>query len=131
MYGIGACECKVDPLLKDIFAEAKRTVENWNGRLIFVYLPEWSRYPEKVNLCRKRFLNTGKSEVLSVIKDLQIPIIDIESVFSSHPDPLSLFPFRLYGHYNAEGYRVVTEQVEKYISDNRINSEPEKVNQPY
>jgi len=122
MFGIGQCECNVDPLLKDIFTEAKREVDEWGGKLIFVYLPEWSRYPEKINLCRKRFLSTGKDGVLSIINELQIPIIDIESVFSSHPDPLSLFPFRLYGHYNADGYKVVAEQLEKYISDNPIRN---------
>jgi hypothetical protein len=122
MFGIGQCACKIDPLFKDIFAEAKRVVHEWNGELIFVYLPEWSRYPEKINLCRKRFLNTGKSKVLSAIKDLQIPIIDIESVFSSHSDPLSLFPFRIYGHYNSEGYKLVAEHLEKYISNDMDNT---------
>ena len=35
--------------------------------------------------------------------ELDIPIIDIHNeVFKTHPDPLSLFPFRIAGHYNAE-----------------------------
>jgi len=37
--------------------------------------------------------------------ELDIPIIDIQKeVFDIHPDPLSLFPFRIFGHYNAERY---------------------------
>jgi Ca2+/Na+ antiporter len=126
MFGIGQCECEVAPLLKDVFIEAKRIVDSWNGELVFVYLPEWSRYPEKINLCRKRFLTTGKSKVLSVIKDLNIPIIDIELVFSAHPDPLSLFPFRIYGHYNEKGYKLVADRLEKHILNNVTAPEPYK-----
>ena len=51
-----------------------------------------------------------KSEVLESVKHLDIPIIDIhELVFKNHPDPLSLFPFRLHRHYTAAGYRRVAE----------------------
>ena len=46
--------------------------------------------------------------------ELDIPIIDIHSkVFDSHPDPLSLFLFRMPGHYNAEGYKLVAEEIKK------------------
>ena len=48
--------------------------------------------------------------------ELDIPIIDIHSkVFAPHPDPLSLFPFRAYGHYNAEGYRLIAEAIGKRL----------------
>jgi len=48
--------------------------------------------------------------------ELDIPIIDIhEEVFDSHPDPLSLFPFRLFGHYTAEGYKLVAEAIGKRL----------------
>ena len=47
---------------------------------------------------------------------LDIPIIDIHNeVFKTHPDPLSLFPFRIPGHYNAEGYRLVAEAIGKQL----------------
>ena len=42
----------------------------------------------------------------------QIAVIDIQrEVFDPHLDPLSLFPFRVTGHYNAEGYRLVAEAI--------------------
>ena len=48
--------------------------------------------------------------------ELDIPIIDIHNeVFKTHPDPLSLFPFRIAGHYNAEGYRLVAEAIRKQL----------------
>jgi hypothetical protein len=41
--------------------------------------------------------------VMQTATELDIPIIDIHNeVFKTHPDPLSLFPFRIAGHYNAE-----------------------------
>ena len=49
--------------------------------------------------------------------ELDIPIIDIQNeVFKTHPDPLSLFPFRMDGHYNAEGYRLVAEAIRKQLN---------------
>ena len=49
--------------------------------------------------------------------ELDIPIIDIQNeVFKTHLDPLSLFPFRIYGHYNAEGYRLVAEAIRKQLN---------------
>ena len=46
------------------------------------------------------------------VEKLNIPIIDLyKDLFSGHPDPKSLFPFRTYGHYNEEGYRLVAETI--------------------
>ena len=54
--------------------------------------------------------------VMQTATELDIPIIDIHNeVFKTHPDPLSLFPFRVSGHYNAEGYRLVAEAIRKQL----------------
>ncbi|RJO59858.1 hypothetical protein C4544_07660 [candidate division WS5 bacterium] len=113
------CENIFDPLFKEFLAEAKKTVEDWDGELIFVYLPSYDRYQEKVNYCRKNFLDKEKEEVKKVVYDLQLPFIDIQTVIDSHPDPLSLFPFRNYGHFNTKGYELVAEHIDKYISNHR------------
>tara|TARA_B100000519_G_C14198880_1_gene416846 strand:- start:560 stop:745 length:186 start_codon:yes stop_codon:yes gene_type:complete len=44
----------------------------------------------------------------------------IEEVFDPHLDPLSLFPFRIYGHYNADGYRLVAESISKRLKSDEI-----------
>ncbi len=50
------------------------------------------------------------------INKLNISIIDIhEEVFEINKDPLSLFPFGIHGHYNADGYRLVAEAIQKRI----------------
>jgi hypothetical protein len=112
----GDCESKIDPLFKDIMAEAKRIVNGWDGELVFVYLPTYERYAKRINRCRMRFLDTERSGALAVVEELKLPVIDIKSVFDAHPEPLSLFPFKVYGHYNAGGYRLVAESLDKYLS---------------
>ena len=58
------------------------------------------------------------------MKGLDIPEIDIhQEVFANHPDPLALFPFRLVGHYNANGYsevaKAIVASVIKYEQSNK------------
>ena len=44
-----------------------------------------------------------RRSIIDAVKSLNIPVIDIhKKVFESHPAPLSLFPFRIFGHYMAE-----------------------------
>jgi len=80
-------------------------VSNWNGKIYFVYLPAFTRY------------STGNKDphrdfVMQTATELDIPIIDIHNeVFDPHLDPLSLFPFRVSSHYNAEGYKLVAEAI--------------------
>ena len=84
-------------------------VSDWGGKIYFVYLPGFERYSIGNEDLFRDF-------VMQTVTDLNIPIIDIHQVvFDPHPDPLSLFPFRMYGHYNAEGYRLVAEAIGKRL----------------
>ena len=48
-------------------------------------------------------------------------------MFKTHPDPLSLFPFRKYNHYNAEGYKLVAEAIVKQLKlDNYVPIKSDK-----
>jgi hypothetical protein len=99
----------IEPLFTEILVNARDLTAAWGGKFVFVYLPQHTRYATGVkdhDLYRKR------SEVIEVVKSLNIPVIDIhEKVFANHPDPLSLFPFRLTGHYTAEGYNEVAKAI--------------------
>lgn len=93
------------PIFKDILQEAKKIVNNWNGKLYIVYLPALKRYSTGSEHPNRNF-------VLNTISELDIQIIDIHSeVFKNHPNPLSLFPFKLPYRYNAEGYKLVGEAI--------------------
>ena len=38
-------------------------------------------------------------------------------VFEKEQNPLKLFPFGLYGHYNVEGYRKIAETIYKFTKN--------------
>ena len=79
-------------------------VKKNNAKLYFVYL----------NADPRMRANYEKSykKILSIVKNLNIPIIDIyEEVISKHPDPDSLRPFRIFTHYNEEGYKLIAEAI--------------------
>ena len=96
------------PLFSTILSLAKSRVEAWDGKLYFVYLPNFSRYNNNVDHDKYR----KRNEVIGAVKRLGIPIIDIhKNVFSKHDDFRSLFPLRMNGHYNKEGYEKVAIEI--------------------
>ena len=97
-------------MLRDILLEAKASVESWNGQLYFVYLPEWDRY------ARPQLARKDRESVLRLVESLNILAIDLHPTFQAQADPLSLFPFRRFGHYNEEGHRLVAETVQQFLS---------------
>ena len=120
MIGFDVGDVDIDPLFAKILTKAKAEVDGWEGKLYFVYLPESNRYKKSVSHDDFR----RKSEVIEVVKELGIPVVDIhQEVFANHPDPLALFPFRVYGHYNADGYsevaKAIVTSVNKYEQSNK------------
>ncbi len=103
----------VDPLFHEVLKKARDWTVAWGGELYFVYLPDYERYAEDVqnpDLYMKR--KAVSSAVVEVVEGLDIPVIDIhQEVFAGHPDWRSLFPLRIGGHYNAEGFSEVSEAI--------------------
>jgi hypothetical protein len=100
---------EITPLFLEILSKAKSIVSSWGGQIYFVYLPQIDRYIDS-DLAHGQYKNRDK--VISSMKDLNIPVIDIhEEVFQKHRDPLSFFPYRVAGHYNALGYAEVAEAI--------------------
>tara|TARA_Y100000746_G_scaffold26393_1_gene20192 strand:- start:11027 stop:12388 length:1362 start_codon:yes stop_codon:yes gene_type:complete len=105
----------VSPLYKQILSEAKERVEKWEGKLFFVYIPEYSRYLLKD---QDDLDFRARGEVLNIVKSLNIPIIDIhEKVFKKYTDPLSFFPKRTEPHYTPEGYKLMGEALVEGIEN--------------
>jgi len=97
------------PIFVDILQKSKQMVSDWDGKMYFVYLPEFARYSIGNE-------DPNRDFVLRTATELDIPIIDIhKEVFDPHPDPLSLFPFRIGHHYTAEGYKLVVEAIGKRL----------------
>ena len=96
----------LDPaLLGRTLERARDTVKGWNGTLHFVYLPAIERY------LSPSAANPHRAEILALVRDLGIPVTDVHASFEAHPDPSTLFPFGLHGHYNEAGYQLVADTV--------------------
>lgn len=96
---------------KEILQLTKELVYKNNSKLYFVYLPEFDRY-------KKTYINKNYNLVKNIVNELNIPFIDIhKEVFEKEQNPLKLFPFELYGHYNIEGYKKVTETIYKFTKN--------------
>jgi hypothetical protein len=104
-------EPTVDTLLSNVLAQARSAVSSWGGTLYFVYLPSWDRYKNGPRTAEREH-----TKVLSAVNELFIPIIDVEPAFHGHDDPLSLFPFRRFGHYNERGHRIVAATILRALS---------------
>jgi lysophospholipase L1-like esterase len=89
-----------------ILTRAKETVNNWDGKLIFLYMPDYQEYVKPFES------NLSKQEVLDIVRRLDIPIIDgNKDIFDMHNTPLSLFPFGLDLHFNKDGYKLLTDGI--------------------
>jgi hypothetical protein len=106
-------QVSVTPLFAEILTKAKERVTAQGGKLYFVYLPRAERY---IRYFTNHDTFSQRGEVLSIVKSLGIPVIDIhQEVFDKHPDPLELFPLRMRAHFNAKGYRLTSEAIVKEI----------------
>jgi len=102
------------PIFKNILQKSNQMVSEWGGKMYFIYLPSFDLYSNNNERFNREF-------VLHSATELDIPIIDIhKEVFDLHPDPFSLFPFRMSGHYTAEGYRLVAETIGKRLKADGI-----------
>jgi hypothetical protein len=93
-------------VLAETLPQAQNVTRSWGGTLYFVFLPSWSRYHNGPGV-----FDPERRRVLSLVTKLGIPIIDAQPAFDADNDPLALFPFRRFGHYDERGYELVAEQV--------------------
>ena len=119
---------KPKPIFKDIMQKANHMVSGWGGKMYFVYLPSYFSYsetPYSVLSVADSFTyaneELNREFVLHTTNEREIPIIDIhKEVFVPHSDPLSLYPFRMDGHFNAEGYRLVAKSISNILKADGI-----------
>jgi len=96
---------KIPSEFVSIIEESKRTISLWDGKLYFIYLPDYYTY--SINK-KYEYLE----ELLKIMNELQIPIINIHSeAFIKQEDPMSLFPSRKFAHYNKKGYHLIKETI--------------------
>ena len=92
-----------------ILRYTKELADSENAKLYFVYLPQFERYKTKIK-------NDNFIKVREIVNSLNINFIDIDKeVFQKEKEPLKLFPFKDWGHYNEEGYRKISELIYRKI----------------
>ena len=104
-----------DPLeetMGTILGQAKNSVAEWGGELLFVYLPGWE---EIVDNDRTKF--DFRNAALGAAHSAQIPVLDLFDVFDAHPDPKSLWPNRKPGHYGQQGNALASDMVVQWLVD--------------
>lgn len=96
-------------LFRRILARASRQVSSFGGMLYFVYLPASLRFmtdnPDRDDL------DSVREGTLAVVRELELPLIDVAKLFAGQEDPLSLYANRGVGHYNEAGHALVAEKV--------------------
>ena len=83
-----------------------------NSKFIFVYIPEYRRYSSD------KYSDENYNKVLSIVKKLDIDLIDIRKVFDNEANPKIFFPFQQFAwHYNQDGYKKVAETIYKFTEN--------------
>ena len=106
----GPTEFAINAFKKTLSLAKNLAIKN-NSKFYFVYLPDYNRY-------KKDYNNTNYNLVKDIVNELDISFIDInKEVFEKEQNPLKLFPFELFGHYNEEGYKKVAETIYQFTKD--------------
>jgi hypothetical protein len=98
-------------VFSESLTQAQTVTRSWGGTLYFVYLPSWNRFRNG-----SRGAERERTAVLQLVNGLGIPTIDVQPAFEAHEDPLSLFPFRRFGHYNERGNQIVARALLTFLS---------------
>ena len=106
--------------LKYVLASAQEKVSQWNGELVFVYLPAWSRYGSEHHEPTLQ----ARPRVLEMIKSLGIPVIDFDQTISLNEDWQSFFPYGLPGHYNPAGYGFLAQHLLGFLENRDSATKP-------
>jgi hypothetical protein len=83
---------------------AKEYAKNIDADFYFVYMPVEKFF-------NKNYDPSNYEATKKIIKSLNINFIDIHNVFDREDNPLDLFPFKMFNHYNPEGYRKVAKEI--------------------
>lgn len=101
----------------DTIKLAKQDISAWGGRIVFVYLP-------MVKTLRTGDDDPFKTYVLSVLLNLEIPLIDFTADLAVLADPASVFRLEdgsPSDHYNEDGHRRLAQSLANFLQRGAAN----------
>ena len=96
-----------------VISEMDLNAKRLNSRYIFVYVPTWSRYFTRFTKKDKAIFL--KDEILSKLKNMNIETLDLTEVFNNQDEIKQYFPLGYLGHFNAKGYKKISEALLKKL----------------
>ncbi len=82
---------------EEVAKAMKRVAESWGGKLIFVYIPDGTRFD------RVQRFDYWKQDFVRIVKSLSIPIWDYHLDLKDDLDPMASFNLRRPAHFSAHG----------------------------
>jgi len=103
-------------LYGQVLNKALILTKNWNGKFIFLYLPD----PEQWNPDHQRKINLFKQNLFSLVQELGIEILDFSEVLKKEKNPLELYSVfnGQYGHFNSKGQELLSHYLKQYLEKN-------------
>lgn len=99
---------------REVLSEAKKTVESWNGKLILVYLPSWTRYHPQLKHGNE---DLSGSILEEVAKELDLTVLNARKALEmSDSNTLNLYQ----GHLTERGNKIVAQAILSALADLRI-----------
>jgi hypothetical protein len=84
-----------------------------NIQFYFIYVPSY--YNNSLKAQNEKIINLNDKyylDILRVVNELKIPIIDLrKKLLEKNNDPLSLLPFRMIGHFNEYGNKIISNLI--------------------
>ena len=84
-----------------------------NIKFYFIYVPSY--YNNSPKLKNEKIIHYNEEyylDILNMVNELNIPIVDLKKkLFKKKFDPLSLIPFRMKGHFNEKGNRIISNLI--------------------
>ena len=106
---------KTNPNFSKIITKVDKVAKKNGSNLFFVYVPECARFNQDLNL---QDMSHNYKNILKIIKNLQIPVIDmVKEISSGVTNPLSLYSATC-GHLNTKGYKFLSELIYKNTNSN-------------
>jgi GDSL-like lipase/acylhydrolase family protein len=97
-------------LLGGVLERARETVKAWGGALRFVYLPAGTPRWHVARAAEAAVTAEEHARILSLVRALGIPVIDVQDAFAAQPGSSRLFACPDC-HYTVAGYHVAADAI--------------------